>query len=283
VSVYYEAGQTIATRVKNYDKPIDQGGVLVTPGGGAPACTVTRPDGTTAAATVATLAAGDFQASIASTIAGRYHFTYSASGTNSGAFPTTRHADVWPTGLNGRLIIPLGDAKDALNIPSSVSTDDNELRLYIAAATDYIENITGPLLSVTGKTWAADGGRGCVMLPEEAASITSVTVDGTATTDYTADLRAGIIYRGTGTSAGNLTFGAGRANVVVTYTVGGTTVPPAAVLAARELIRYWWQSSQQGGRPAFGGVGDSPTEPFFPSRRVAEILAPIADAMPGLA
>lgn len=283
MTAYYEAGQTIAYRLKNYDKPLNQGGVLVTPGGGAPTCTVTRPDGTSGAATVATLAVGDFQATFTSTIAGRYFFNFTASGTNSGRFPQSRPVDVWPVGGSGRQIIPLADAKDALNIPASVTDNDDELLLYIAASTDYIENITGPLLSATGRTWTANGGGSTVLLPEKATAITSVTVDGTATTDYTADLRAGIIYAGTGSSAGYDSFDYGRANVVVTYTVGGSTVPPAAVLAARELVRYWWQTSQQGGRPAFGGGGDSPVEPFFPARRVAEILSGIDDAMPGIA
>ena len=272
----YVVGNTLASRVEVRDAA----GALANTGV-TPTCSVTLPDGTSTSATVATAATGIYQATLTSTQAGRHRFTWSASGANSGDFPIVDPVDVWP--LDPRLIVPLADAKAALNIPSSITTNDDEITLYIAAATDYIENITGPLLSVTGKTWTADGGRQAVMLPEEAASITSVTVDGTATTDYTADLRAGIVYKGTGTGAGTLSFTSGKANVVVTYTVGGSTVPPAAVLAARELIRYWWQTSQQGGRPAFGGDTASPLEPYFPARQVEVILAPIADAMPGLA
>lgn len=279
MTTYYEVGQTIAARVKNYNAA----GALTTPGGGAPTCTVTRPDGTTGSGTVSTIAAGDFQATFVSTMEGWYWFTFSASGTDSGGFPKAVNVLVRPAGASGRLLMSLSDAKDALNIPATVTTSDDELMLYIAAATDYVENITGPLLSATGRTWTADGGRSSVLLPEKATAITSVTVDGTATTDYTADLRAGIVYAGTGSAAGYDTFDYGRANVVVTYTVGGSTVPPAAVLAARELVRYWWQTSQQGGRPAFGGAGDSPTEPFFPARRVQEILSGIDDVMPGIA
>lgn len=272
----YTVGNTIASRVEVRDSA----GALANTGV-TPTCTVTLPSGSTSAATVASVSTGIYQATLASTTAGRHRFTWSASGTNSGDFPIVDVVDVWP--LDPRLIVPLADAKAALNIPAATTTHDDEITLYIAAATDYIENITGPILSVTGKTWTADGGRECVMLPEEAASITSVTVDGTATTEYTADLRAGIVYKGTGSGAGYSSFTSGRANVVVTYTVGGSTVPPAAVLAARELIRYWWQTSQQGGRPAFGGDTASPLEPFFPARQVEVILAPIADAMPGLA
>ncbi len=272
----YVVGNTLASRVEVRDSA----GALANTGS-TPTCSVTLPDGTTSAATVANVSTGIYQATLVSTQAGRHRFTWSASGTNSGDFPIVDVVDVWP--LNPRLIVPLADARAALNIPSTVTTNDDEITLYIAAATDYIENLTGPLLSVTGKTWTADGGRSSVMLPEQAASITSVTVDGTATTDYTADLRAGILWSGTGSSAGSTTFDTGKANVVVTYTVGGTTVPPAAVLAARELVRYWYATSQQGGRPSFNGtdVGSDPV--FFPSRKVAEILAPIMNTMPGLA
>lgn len=273
----YEVGQTLTSRVT-----VTSDGTTPANTGTTPTCSATLPDGSTSAATVVNVSTGIYQATLTSTQAGRYRFRWSATGANSGGFPRTDVVDVWPT--DPRLIIPLADAKASLNVPASVTSNDDEITLFIAAATDYIENLTGPILTATGRTWTADGGSSAVMLPEQPSAITSVTVDGTATTNYKADLRAGIIYAGTGSSAGYSSFDAGKANVVVTYTVGGTTVPPEAVLAARELVRFWFATSQQGGRPAFNGT-DVPGDggPFFPSRRVADLLAPMMNAYPGMA
>ena len=74
-------------------------------------------------------------------------------------------------------IISLDDLRDELNVPSGVTVNDDELRLYIAATTAVIEDIVGTVLAQT-QTESFDGGKAAVLLSERAASITSVTVDG---------------------------------------------------------------------------------------------------------
>lgn len=229
----YEVGQTLTFGLSVYDSA----GVLANVGTIGDA-TITRPDGTTTTATPSTSGTGLYAVSHVSTQAGRYRCTFTGSGTNSGALPWTDVADVWPA--DPRLIISLADAKAELNHLTDVN--DDELRLYVAATTPVVEEIVGRVLSAT-LTETFDGGRTAVLLSERAASITSVTVDGTATTDYTADLSAGIVYAGTASSPSTFTYG--RQNVVVTYAVGGSSIDPNIVLAARVIAAHLYQTGQQ--------------------------------------
>lgn len=173
----------------------------------------------------------------------------------------------------------LADVRDACNIIDGDTSKDLWLDRQLDAATAVIEHIVGPL-DVAAVTWTTDGGESAALLPERASSITTVTVNGTATTDYTPDLDAGIIYYGTGAAAGRSPFPAGRANVVVSYTVGDEEVAPIAVSACTELVRHWFQNGQQGSRPAFGGAAVETQQvqglPYAVPHRVKEMLAPLA-------
>lgn len=277
----YEVGQTATVAISIYDSS----GVLADLGGGNPTCTVTKPDGTTTTATVTKTATGKYQGACVTTSAGRHRFTFTGSGTNSGALPWSDVADVWPS--DPRLILSLADAKAALNVPAGTRVNDDELRLYIAATTEVIEDIVGAVLSTT-ITQTFDGGNEVVLLRERAASITSVTVGGvaqTAGTQYVANLDAGIVYAG-GTYA-PWCFTEGRQNVVVTYTTGASGIDPNVILAAREEVRFLYQIGQQGGRPSLGGsVPDLAWTPsgFAVPQRVIELCeASQSRRMPGLA
>lgn len=229
----YEVGQTLTFGLSVYDSA----GVLANVGTIGDA-TITSPDGTTTTATPTTSGTGLYAVTHTSTQAGRYRCTFTGSGTNSGALPWTDVADVWPA--DPRLIISLADAKAELNHVTNIN--DDELRLYIAATTEVVEEIVGRVLSAS-VTETFDGGRTAVLLGERASAITSVTVDGTATTDYTADLRAGIVYAGSTSSPSSFSYG--RQNVVVTYTTGGSSLDPNIVLAARVIAAHLYQVGQQ--------------------------------------
>lgn len=241
----YEVGQTATVAVSIYDST----GVLADLGGGNPTCTVTKPDGTTATATVTKTSTGKYQGAYLTTLAGRHRFTFTGSGTNSGALPWSDVADVWPA--DPRLIISLADAKSSLNVPSGTRVNDDELRLYIAAATQVIEDIVGTMLTMT-VTETFDGGTRSLLLAQVPSAITSVTVNGTATTNYVANLSSGIIFAGSQTTP--WIFQEGYQNVVVTYATGVQQIPPNIILAAREEVRFLYQIGQQGGRPSLGGT-----------------------------
>lgn len=229
----YEVGQTLTFGLSVYD----DAGALANVGTMGQA-TITRPDGTTTTVTPTTSATGLYAAAHTSTQAGRYRCTFTGTGANSGALPWTDVADVWPA--DPRLIISLADAKGELSTESNVN--DDELRLYIAATTPVIEEIVGRVLAAT-LTETFDGGKAAVLLSEHATAITSVTVGGVATTNYVANLDAGIVYAGTSTSPTSFTWG--RQNVVVTYTTGGSSIDPNIVLAARVVAAHLYRVGQQ--------------------------------------
>lgn len=273
----YEVGQTATVALKVYDST----GVLADLGGGDPVCTVTKPDGTITTATVTKPSTGNYQGAYVTTSAGRHRFTFTGSGTNSGALPWSDVADVWPA--DPRFIISLADAKAALNVPAGARVNDDELRLYIAATTEIIEDIVGAVLSTT-RTQTFDGGRNAILLSERATSITSVTVGGTTTTNYVANLSSGVVYAG---ATGVDWFTDGKQNVTVAYTTGSSSIDPNVILAAREEVSFLYQLGQQGGRPSLGGsVPDMSWTPsgFAVPKRVIELCAPsMARRMPGIA
>lgn len=269
----FEIGQTVTVAIKVYDST----GALANVGG-TMTCTVTKPDGSTAAATVTNPSTGTYQAALTGTLAGRYRYTFTGTGTNSGGTPWTDVADVWPA--DPRLIISLADAKAELNHVSNIN--DDELRLYIAATTEVIEEIVGRVLAAT-VTETFDGGKTAVLLSERATVISTVTVGGVATTSYVANLDAGIVYAGSTSSPS--TFTSGRQNVVVTYTSGASTIDPNVVLAARVIAAHLYQVGQQGrrGRNSNEDITVLSSGYAVPSRAVELCRASRSRKMPGFA
>lgn len=197
--------------------------------------TVTKPDGTTLNPTVASTS-GVFSATFPGDLAGRYLLTWLD---DTADIKTTDIAEVWPA--DPRFIVSLTEALDHLKWNSaSRAADGPKLRLYIAAATPVIEDITGAVLQRTIEQHA-DGGRSGVALWERPDEITSVEIDGTAITDYVANMNAAIVYRGRHGER----FPSGRQIIKITYTTGATSVDPNVRLGTLELIRHLWQIGQQ--------------------------------------
>jgi hypothetical protein len=181
------------------------------------------------------------------------------------------------------LIVSLSEIKDACNAASSTAKDDWFID-QLATAREVIEYHAGAIVAAT-VVRDANGGKPAILLHERAASVTTVTVDGAAITDYTVDEDAGVLYNGTGASAGCTPFAYGIGNVQITYETGHTVTPSSARTAAIELVRHWYQNGQLGSRPAFGGAAAEPGTPlsFAVPRRVLEHLAPLAsNRMPGV-
>lgn len=274
----YEVGQTAAVQLK----VTSDGTTLADLGGGNPTCTVTKPDGTTTSATVTKVATGVYNGTLVTTMAGRHRFTFTGTGTNSGALPWSDVVDVWPA--DPRLIISLADARAALNLPTGTRVADDELRLYISATTQIIEDIVGPVLTEGSHSWSTSGGDAAILLPERVNAITSVTENGNTltSTEYVLSAAAGILYRGS--TINPMFWAPGVNNVTVTYSVGAQVIPPNIILAAREEVRFLYSIGQQGGRPSLGGQTTDFT--FTPSgfavpNRVAELCAPSSDLQVG--
>lgn len=250
----------------------DSAGTLADLGGGDPTATVTRPDSTTATATVTKTSTGIYRADITSTLAGRYRVTWTGTGTNSGALPYVDTADVWAA--DPRLIISIADARAALNVATTSRVGDDEIRLYIAAATQIIEDLIGPVLGGT-VTETRTGGAPVLALTAIPASVTSVTEDGVALTEgdgFCWD-EAGLLWRGAHPWAAR--WSSKARSIVVTYRAGGTSVPAGVTVAARELVQHLVTSGQQSWRPPFAGdaVAFTPSG-FAVPNRVVDLLRP---------
>jgi hypothetical protein len=271
----YEVGQTLVFGLRTTNAAGDPADL----GGGPPTATITKPDAATALASIAQPATGTYTASITGTQLGRYRCAWTGTGTNAGGLPYADHADVLDM---SRLIVPLADARAALNVPAGSLVNDDELRLHIAAATLVAEHIAGPVLAATRTERRSGGNRYSIALFEHPTAVTSVTVDGTAVTDWCVD-EAGVLWRGSRPGFGVWPNGAG--NVIVTYTVGGATVPPSTILAATKLIRHWWNQGQQSyyvdGPPDDGATVY--VAGYAVPNAVVDLLAPTGNRMPGLA
>lgn len=182
-------------------------------------------------------------------------------------------------------ILTIADARTACRIPSADTSNDADLTgTYIPAVTIVVEDMAGPVMTQTGLTWTVDGGRTFVNLPTKVTAVTSVTETGTALVagvDYTVNLRAGIVTRGS--TQQPYIFLPGQQNIVVTYNAGyaaaSTNVLAHHKLAARIILRQMWQADQQGtgaGRQINGAGNDLDTvstpSGFLIPRRAFELL-----------
>lgn len=238
------------------------------PDTGPYALAVKRPDGTTLTPAPAVTGIKEtVQAKFTPAMAGRHLLSWTAGG--AGAY--TDVLDVWPA--DPQFLIPLDEVLAGLRLPANADpAKAQDLRLYVAAATPVIEDITGPMLAAT-KTFTTWGGGSAVVLPHLPNQILGITANGVPVVDYVPDLVSGIIYCGSRTAVTAFPYG----ELIITYKTGAAEIPPNIRLAARELARFWWQGGMQGG----GGVrGSAPEgEAFTPSgfavpRRVIELCAP---------
>lgn len=239
------------------------------PAEGPYALAVTRPDGLLLVpAPVPTGAGAGTVAAFVPAMAGRYLLSWSVAG----AAAYTDVLDVWPT--DPGFLISLEEAAAGLQLPANVDPAKlQDLRLYNAAATPVIEDITGPMLAAT-KTYTGWGGESAVILPHLPNQILSITVDDVPVLNYVPDLASGIVYGGT--RAGLQPFGSGE--LVITYRIGASVIPPNIRLAARELVRFWFQGGMQGSGGNVRGARPE-ADTFTPSgyavpRRVMELCGP---------
>src|SRR5690606_30848525 len=135
-----------------------------------------KPDGTSVSpAPTVSYADGTFSAAFLADQPGRYvlHWTDTTD-----TLTHTDILDVWPA--DPRFLISLDVAATGLRWrPADKVKNLESLRLYVAAATEVIEDIVGAVL-VRTIVQPADGGRSGVALWERPSEILSVTVDGQA-------------------------------------------------------------------------------------------------------
>jgi len=210
--------------------------------------TITLPDGTTAtpAVTNPPASTGQYRVTYVPTLEGRYEWRAVMTG------PNAAYQDVFVVrGTVSPALLSLADAKAHLGI--TTTTQDDELREYLEAATEIVESYVGPVVTRT-HTARVCGYRTRIPLPHtQVTAITAITIvrDGTTPitlSDLTINTAAGVFGYKSGSS---FPYG----DMDVTYTVGRTSVKANWTLAAKIIVKYAWET-QLGNLPSI--QGDSP-------------------------
>ena len=198
--------------------------------------------------------------------AGHYQFTWTSTGTGAGvSFGEFDVFDPFETS-----ILPLQDAKDALNIPQSVTTNDAEIAAYVATIRSCFESYTGgPVVNKTITSERTEMMSGQTVIPvrqRPLVSVTSITSASGGVIDISGgldlDANAGLIRRVLGLPFYGPFF-QWLPQVTVTYVAGwGVSVPAAFGVAARIILQHLW-SSQRGPSLLPMGAEELTTVPGF--------------------
>jgi len=250
--------------------------------------TVYKPDGTSSQGTVTNPTTGYYNCDYTPALVGRYVVKWSATGTNASSYVdefTVR--DIADTG-----ILSLSEVKEHLNIPTTVISDDEELRRFIDAASDLAEGYVGQVLgrrTFTDELY--DGGTEFIRIRNpKAISISSVYENGdlVSSNAYSLDYTGQRLYRiGSGTLYATNSYGywtGGFNNIKITYVAGYVNPPMSAKQGVLEIIRHLWQT-QRGAINVMSRTnsGDElySTPTYSLPRRAMELLDPTS--FPGLA
>lgn len=213
--------------------------IIAKPDGTNDTPTVTNPPASTGVYTFDYVPAGP----------GRYELDWNFSS------PTASYQDVFVVRPGAAIqFISLADAKRQLNIATTDTGSDEEIRDYIEAASGLAELISGRTMrrAVTEK----HSGRGCQMVLDQwpVLSVTSVTENGIvlAASGYSLS-DSGVLTRVSGYQP--LPWARGVDNIAVSYVAGRATVPAAVSLAVQIIVQHLWQTRR--GAAQVTGLGGS--------------------------
>lgn len=231
---------------------------------------VTAPDGTVSTPAVTHTGLGLYEADIPATQAGRWYYTWTASGAAT---------DVENGAYSVGGPITLAEAKEYLRFERT--TNDAKLQKFIDQTVAEAEARLGPLTPVV-RTERHNGGSDTIVLrePRAVALISVAFADGSSPDLSTFDLdpESGVVYR----TYGQPCFPYGSRSVTVTYKAGWSPVPPDVKEGLLELLRFNWetqQGSNQGARPGFSEQEDvQQQQPWEWPPRTQQLLAPYVTA-----
>lgn len=222
---------------------------------GAMALTITLPDNTTVSvSTVAPASTGTYAYDYPAVQAGRHAVRWVATGVNAGAY--TDMFDVRPAAPP--MLFSLADAKAQLDIPATSTSDDEEIRDYVAATTAAVEFFVGPVVRRTVQQVLHGNRQAWVLHTAPVLAVTAITplqiwqqaID-VSVLDVDAD--TGIVRRTDG-----LWFFSG--DYRVTYTAGRTTVQPHVSLAGKLILQHLWRTQYGAARGPSGADDFAVTE-----------------------
>ena len=196
---------------------------------------------------------------------GHYQYTWTSTGTGAGV--SFGEFDVFdPFEVS---VLPLQDAKDALNIPQATTSSDTEIQSYIATIESNLERATGgPLVNrvVTERSEMMSHQTVIPVRQRPLVSVTSIASASGSNIDISGgldlDVNAGLIRRKLGLPFYGPFF-TWLPMVNVTYVAGwGVSVPAAFNSFARVVIQHLW-SSQRGPAALPMGGGEMVAIPGF--------------------
>ena len=221
---------------------------------------------------------------------GHYQYTWTATGAGAGvSFGDFDVFDPFETA-----VLPLQDAKDALNIPQAVTTSDSEIAGYVATIQSCLERMTGgPLTnrSVTERTEMMSAQTVIPVRQRPLVSVTSITSASGGAIDISAgldlDVNAGLIRRHLGLPFYGPFF-EWLPQVTVLYVAGwGTSVPAAFGSASRIILQNLWETQHgPSARPSMAGEIATVTMPGFGfaiPNQAAELLNGSQNGVPFMA
>jgi hypothetical protein len=203
------------------------------------------------------------------TTAGHYQYVWTSTGTGAGVSPPAEFDvyDPWEVS-----VLPLQDAKDALNIPQSVTSSDAEIQQYIATIESNLERMTGGPLVNRSVTERAELTGDFTVLQVRQRPLVSVTSIVSAASGQALDISGGLDID---TNAGTVRRKLGwpfygpyfvwLPSMLVTYVAGwGTAVPAAFGTASRIILQNLWETQHgPSARPSMGASSDMVTIPGF--------------------
>lgn len=255
----------------------DAAGALTNPASAT--LTITLPDGTTATPAVGLppTATGQLRVDYVTGQPGRHSWRMVTTS------PTTAYTDVFNVAPAAPpAMMSLADAKKHLNIPATTTTDDDELRGYLSAATLAVERARGEI--VVRRTFTDD-----FQLSAPTAQILLTRVPVVALTSVQA------VDAATTWTVGNLDADAGSGVVTVksgaafsgwlrvVYEAGYPVIPDGWLLAGEIILQHLWET-QRGTSVGVSFGGGEQATPFgmgfaIPNRAL-ELLGP---QLPGVA
>ncbi|KUH38387.1 MULTISPECIES: hypothetical protein [Streptomyces] len=232
--------------------------------------TVTLPDGSTATPAASPTGTGTYSADYPTAQAGRHTVRWVFTGP---AHAYTDAFDVAPAAAEG--LFSLAEAKRHLNLTST--RQDDEVRTWVATATEAVEWFVGPVIPRTVVEDHTFRRSSMLVLRQtpvlEVTTLAPVLSGGTSylPADLALDGASGVVQLSSGgTLAGPLR---------ITYTAGRRIVPPSVRSAALIILQHLWRTQQGPARPQVGTGDFDVTEPipglgYAIPHRAAQLLSP---------
>jgi hypothetical protein len=209
-------------------------------------CTIGLPDGTTDTPSTTNPSTGVYQVDYVPTLPGRHTVRWVSEA------PATAFSDMFDVRpANPRYLVSLADAKSKLRYDAGANSADEDLRTFLEACTDVIEEYLDEVVAQRTLTVVVSVSNGRAVIPVgPVISLTTVTSEDGATTWDVANLRVrdGVLRAVAGPAL--------RGDLEVTLLAGRRELPPSYSLAVWMILRHLWETQRAGyGGTAARGYG----------------------------